>query len=449
MPSSTIIANHIGTVSRQQFFGEVAAHQLRLPTEMRYAINLCESRQSFMTAFAAVTASGHTNLLANNDKTATLQAIQRSYARSYFIIDSDIALPDDAIIYDMRNAPNSPPATENPLDAVAGEHEAVITFTSGSTGAPAPWAKSWNVLQIGARLAAQRFAIDATSPTVLVATVPHQHMYGLEIITMLALEGYAISYESKPFYPQDIAQACTQATSHLPADTALTLVTTPIHLKSLVQDDTALPPLHRIISATAPLSPTLASEAEQRFNTEVHEIYGCTEAGSIASRRTTATDRWKPYDDYRLRIDDKGHTTFLAPQFSAPVLLTDNVSIDENGEFLLLGRHADMINIGGKRASLAGLNALLQQMPNIKDGAFVQQPSTTEREARLSLIVAMKDDTPYNKTQLLSQLGQSIDGVFLPRQIVVVDALPRNAVGKLQQAEITALLAAQKRAQHA
>jgi acyl-coenzyme A synthetase/AMP-(fatty) acid ligase len=84
------------------------------------------------------------------------------------------------------------------------------------------------------------------------------------------------------------------------------LVTTPIHLRLLLAEGIALPALDFMLSATAPLSPQLAMEAEVQFGAPLHEIYGCTEAGQIATRRTVAGAEWNALSELILRQDGRG-----------------------------------------------------------------------------------------------------------------------------------------------
>src|SRR2546421_11978137 len=83
----------------------------------------------------------------------------------------------------------------------------------------------------------------------------------------------------RPFFPADVC-AALEATPRPRA-----LVTTPIHLRALLDGAAELPALDFLLCATAPLAPQLASEAETRFRAPLHEIYGCTEAGQVATRR--------------------------------------------------------------------------------------------------------------------------------------------------------------------
>ncbi len=122
----------------------------------------------------------------------------------------------------------------------------------------------------------------------LVATVPPQHMYGFESSVLLALHGGAVLDASRPFFPADIAAALRR----VPAPRML--VTTPFHLRTVLDAKLALPPLTLVLCATAPLAPQLAAEAEARLGAPLLEIYGCTEAGQVASRRTTAGPSGRP-----------------------------------------------------------------------------------------------------------------------------------------------------------
>src|SRR5690606_26720002 len=128
----------------------------------------------------------------------------------------------------------------------------------------------------------------------IVATVPPQHSYGFESSVLLALLCGAAFDAGRPFYPADIADALAR----LPPPRAL--VTTPVHLKTLLAAGVELPPTDLVLSATAPLSPQLAQPAEAGLGGRTLEIYGCTEAGQVASRRTTAGEVWTTNGALRL-----------------------------------------------------------------------------------------------------------------------------------------------------
>ncbi len=141
---------------------------------------------------------------------------------------------------------------------------AAQVLTSGSTGDPAPHAKPWGLLIRNARAEATRLAAalgraDLAGLTV-VATVPPQHMYGFESSVLLALHGGATLDSERPFFPADLVAALARAAA------PRALVTTPFHLKTVLDSGLELPPLALVLCATAPLSPQLAARAEERLD---------------------------------------------------------------------------------------------------------------------------------------------------------------------------------------
>ncbi|MGB2973492.1 MAG: beta-hydroxyacyl-ACP dehydratase, partial [Candidatus Competibacter sp.] len=188
-----------------------------------------------------------------------------------------------------------------------------------------------------------------------------------------------------------------------------------------------------LISATAPLSPALAAQAEASFGAPVLEIYGCTEAGSIASRRTLDGDRWRLYDGFELRDG-----SLSGAHLPEPVPLNDVVEPCGAAEFKLLGRREDVVNIAGKRTSLGYLNHQLNAIDGVIEGVFLTPESEEAEVVRLAALVVAPD---LSKRQLLAALAQRLDPVFLPRPLVKVDALPRNETGKPTRAALLALLA--------
>jgi acyl-coenzyme A synthetase/AMP-(fatty) acid ligase len=258
-----------------------------------------------------------------------------------------------------------------------------------------------------------------------VGTVPGQHMYGFESTVLLALlSGNALSDE-RPFYPADVAAAVCRVPR------PRVLVTTPIHLRTLLTSEIEFPPLELVMSATAPLSPDLAREVEEKYRAPLLEIYGSTETGQIAMRRTAQTTVWRLWPGVRLSVANDqvfaqgGHIEQLTP-------LCDVIEITGAQEFLLHGRTADLVNVAGKRSSLGYLNAQLNAIPGVIDGAFFLREDETGSTGVTRLGAAVVAPG-LSAASLTEQLRQLIDPVFLPRPLLMVQQLPRNATGKLPQ----------------
>ncbi|MDS4028995.1 MAG: AMP-binding protein [Candidatus Contendobacter sp.] len=398
------------------FLRHVAKVARRLPPA-RFILNLCEDRYRFLVGFAAVGANGRTNLLPSSRASLHLRQLVEDYPDSARITDDDL----DSWLASDEVAESVPATPELPAEQVMA-----IAFTSGSTGRAKPNRKTWGELISGAAQARQRFGF-APGMTI-VATVPPQHMYGLETSIMAPLVSGASVHGGRPFFPDDVRIALDAAPP------PRVLVTTPVHLHACVRADLRWPRLTFLISATAPLSSTLAAQAEATFAAPVLEIYGCTEAGSIASRRTLDGDRWRLYDGFQLRDGCLSGAHLLEP-----VALNDVIEECGPTDFKLLGRREDLVNIAGKRTSLGYLNHQLNAIEGVVEGVFVMPDAAgTEVRRLLAVVVAPGLD----ERQLLSALVERLDPVFLPRPLVKVDALPRNETGKVTRAALLALIAA-------
>jgi acyl-coenzyme A synthetase/AMP-(fatty) acid ligase len=119
-------------------------------------------------------------------------------------------------------------------------------------------------------------------------------------------------------------------------------------------------------------------------------------------------------------------------------VLGDVIELHDDGSFSLHGRNADMVNIAGKRTSIAYLNHQLSDIPGVADGCFFMPEETTvDGVTRLCAAVVAPGLTPE---QLRTALRRRIDALFLPRPLMFVERLPRNATGKLPRADLLALL---------
>jgi acyl-coenzyme A synthetase/AMP-(fatty) acid ligase len=308
-----------------------------------------------------------------------------------------------------------------PIPDVPESQIAAIVFTSGSTGEPVPYRKTWGNLARVALAEIEILRLRARPGMALIGTVPPQHVFGLETTVLMVMQGGFALHARRPFYPSDIRAELAA----LPRPRGL--VTTPVHLRVLLAEPDDLPPADFLLCATAPLSPQLAAQAEARFGAPLYEIYGCTESGGIASRRTTESGEWRAMKDVTLRTDGKG-TWVKGGHVGIEVPLADVIELRGRGRFLLHGRTADLVNIAGKRTSLAHLNYHLNSIEGVRDGAFVVPEQESEAVMRLTAYVVAPGLT---SEALLGALRRRIDAAFLPRRLHFVEALPRNETGKL------------------
>jgi acyl-coenzyme A synthetase/AMP-(fatty) acid ligase len=425
-------------LSHGQFIRQVQALASQLP-QHRHAINLCNSPYLFLLGFAAALLRQQTNLLPPDRLSDTIRTVAADYPDCYVLTDTQLepaltttlALPCFTVIANDRADINQ---EMKPAD-IKGSHIAAVLFTSGSTGRPQAFPKPWSTLVLGAQANA-RVSLRSDSHPALIGTVPPQHSYGLETLVMLSLQGYCSVYSERPFFPQDIALAL----NNVPAPRVL--VTTPVHLRALAESTPALPQLAAIWSATAPLSTELAARSERLFNTKLHEIFGCTETGTFATRRTARSEPWQLMSEFEMRSDsDLSGSLISATHLPASATLQDQIKRIDARQFRLVGRGADLINIAGKRASLADLNSRLLTIPGVIDGVIFMPDVDSDPNHAVARTAALVVAPDLSREQLLSALRAKMDAAFLPRPLFLVLALPRNDVTKLPRAAVLNLFA--------
>lgn len=320
----------------------------------------------------------------------------------------------------------------------------VSMFTSGSTGAPVRHAKRWRQLALGAGPAAGLIVDAGLAPgtCVIAGTTPHQHMYGMEAALFTGIAHGHCLWDGMVFYPADLEGLCLQAEAA--GFEAVVLVTSPPHLTFLEQTIAAHPMIRCVISATAPLHPEIAERMEARSGAQVAEVYGSTESGSFATRRPTRSRRWTPMPDARL-IEGLDGWQAITPLLEMPVPMSDRFDVAPDGRFTLLGRSGDMVRISGKRQSLGALNAVLAAMPGLSDGAVLRE--SRDGEDILHVLVVPGGEPVLDRKGLVADVRAwmlaHLDPVFVPRQIRVIDHLPRNATGKIPREAQARLVAGQ------
>ncbi len=174
-----------------RFLSDVEALADLLP-EKPTVINLADDRYRFLVGFAAALVRGQTTLLPPSRAPGALAQIAREYSNSYCLVDGTEQvepLPSYQIPKVQGVQTDTAKVPQIPID-----HPAIVAFTSGSTGRPHPHSKTWGSLVAVARSTGARLGLMSSDQMTVVATVPHQHMYGLEASIMLPIQhGMAFS----------------------------------------------------------------------------------------------------------------------------------------------------------------------------------------------------------------------------------------------------------------
>ncbi|MDG5822334.1 AMP-binding protein [Xylella fastidiosa] len=419
---------HGKPITLGRFLAQVRGLAAQLPSG-RYVVNLCEDRYRFLLAFYACALRGQVSLLPSSRAPGVVAEIYAAYPDSYCLGDRELSL--ESLRY--WHLPEIFPELDGAIPSLSEDAVVAIGFTSGSTGVPTSNLKTWGSLVTSTEQDWVAFhSLWGSQVPTVVATVPPQHMYGMEFSVLLPLLAPVAVYAGRPFFPEDVAQALAE----VPAPRLL--VTTPVHLRVLVQSGLRFPEVAGIVSATAPLTHDLAVAAEACFGCELREVFGSTETCTFAVRRTVYEQAWTRFDGVSIEVN-ADVTWVYARHLPAPMAISDFVDVYEDGRFEVLGRQADLLEIAGKRASLGELNRCLLAIPGVVDGALVQMP--LEADQTVGRIAAVVVAPTLHEVHIQKVLRTKIDPLFLPRRLRKVDALPRNETGKLPREALLALLA--------
>lgn len=434
-PNATVSWNNGKAISQRLFLKQARRLAQRLP-QHEYVINLCDDRYYFLLVFTAMLLQGKTSLLPANRSPGELQSVSARYGNCPCFVDkpqSDLNLEQYPVEPDEIEDD-----TPEDIPLFPASQRCVVVFTSGSTGQSVPWEKSWGELYRGSEFTVRMLDLEDKTHTVI-ATVPPQHMYGLETTIIMPLVAGMRLHNGRPFFPHDLQQSL----SSVPVPSLL--VTTPIHLNACVKANISWPEVNRIISATAPLTAQLAQSAEKHFSSQIQEIYGSTETGAIATRRTSVEEKWTLHHGLQIHADatDNESITVSGGHLLHPVVLNDRIHKEGENSFTLIGRNSDMIKIAGKRVSLSDLNHKLLSIPGVKDGVFFEAP--VDGQQSVSRLCALVVAPELSREEILERLKKQIDLVYLPRPLYQVAQLPRTESGKLPRHELLKLLSQLRR----
>jgi acyl-CoA synthetase (AMP-forming)/AMP-acid ligase II len=329
---------------------------------------------------------------------------------------------------------------------------AVIKLTSGSTGTPRGIAASSAALL--ADDDALTLSMGLSEADRLLATIPLSHSYGLASLALPALARGTVLVmpEAAGVYDPFVTAARLGATF---------FPTVPAYLDALARMGDPPPrpdSLRLVITAGAPLSATTSARFRETFGLPVHVFYGSSECGGIcydreggaAERGTVGT----PVEGVRILLEpvDEGEAGRVVVESAAVAAgyLPDaderlaggrfragDLAVWQNGELALRGRVDDLVNIKGKKVNPREVEAVLVGLPGV-DEAVVLGLSLAGRGELLRAVVACRPGS-LTAGEVVAWCRSHLSAHKVPRSVILIAALPRNARGKLDRAALLAL----------
>lgn len=338
-------------------------------------------------------------------------------------------------------------ASHFPAVVLDSDLPALVVHTSGTTGAAQAIPKNLG------QLSREVMTLEATFGSMLadaniVATVSHQHIYGLLFKVLWPLwTGRAIHARSQNF-PEQLAQLLSQG--------PCALIASPAHLKRLPDhlawsDVTAL---RAIFSSGGPLSPEGAQTTAQLLGQVPIEVYGSSETGGIAWRQRSAgaSESWLPLRDVEWRVTpDEGLLQVRSPHLPNTdwFSMADRAQAEGSARFILNGRSDRIAKIEEKRISLNAIEALLLTSSYVSEVNIVVCDDVPGQRQRLAAFVVLSE---HGKSvlagkgklalnhQLRDVLVGNIEPVALPRRWRYLEQMPVNAQGKTTRALLLSIL---------
>ena len=346
-----------------------------------------------------------------------------------------------------------PYMVERPADAVAA-----ILYTSGTTGRPKGAMLTHANLLSNAAALREYWQWDDHND-VLLHALPIFHVHGLFVALHCAMLGGSPVWFLPKFDADEVMK-------YLPQSTVMMGVPT-FYTRLLEREDfnaEACRDMRLFISGSAPLAAETHRAFEQRTGHRILERYGMTEAGMITSN---------PYDGERIagtvgyalpgietRIADDNNNAVAAgkvgvlqtrgpnvfkgywnaaekttEEFTADgwFITGDMATQDKDGRVSIVGRAKDLIISGGYNVYPKEVEMAIDESPQVKESAVIGVPHADFGEAVVAVVVAQGD---IAEDDVLRPLQDKLARFKQPKKIFFIESLPRNAMGKVQKAQL-------------
>lgn len=386
-----------------------------------------ESSDLFAIGLCAGLLAGKELVLPPNTQSGTLSQLTQSF---------DAVLSDAPLCEGHAWVALKKETTQTPAPWPDAKPSGNLTlYTSGSSGEPKAVKKTLEQLDAEVSTLEATFAAALPHCSVL-ATVSHQHIYGLLFKILWPLAAGRPFLSDLVEYPETLSYY----TALLPN---LCLISSPAQLSRLPDALDNEPQLYSpslVFSSGGPLSEEAARGIQKVYGSLPIEVYGSTETGGIGWRRqSSAAEAWQAFPGIEIANDEDGALLLRSPYLdnpATPLRCEDKVAIDDHGRFVLQGRLDRIVKIEEKRLSLVQMEALLESHPLVSRAALVL---LTEPRTQLGAVVELSDKGKALlaeegklalNNQLKAHLLTEFERVTLPRRWRYPDELPLNQQGK-------------------
>lgn len=413
------------------------------------------------------------------DQSALALGLARDGVLSAPILCAGSAAPEGAVALDGFDIPADPPGTSPEIDAA---DVLTICWTSGTEAAPKGvprhhdhWVVNGEAM---VEMAELREGDTLLNPFPLINIAA----FGGMVVPWLLCKGRFVQH-----HPFDLPIFLQQlATEHVNYTVAPPAILTMLLKRSDLLADIDFSELRCLASGSAPLAPFMVTEWQERFGVTIMNVFGSNEGASLISSGSEVPDperRARYFPRFGARgvewasiFPNKVRTRLVDPETEEEITEPDRVgelrldgamvfdgywrapemtkaAFDADGWFRtgdlfviapkpddrfyeFVGRNKDIVIRGGVNISPAEIDGLVEGHPQVQEACAVGYPDERLGE-RLCIFVVPKPGESVSLDEICGYLReQDVAVVKLPEKLKVIDALPRNALGKVLRREL-------------
>ncbi len=445
-----IVTVHRGqTISHRRFCAEVAglSTMFERQPQRHYAIYY-ESAYPFAVTLFALWHAGKQVWIAGNNRPVTAETLLQQDCRLLGEWSGQAVLEGTDGKYAGIGYANveTTAHSQTILESLDLQRTRLTIFTSGSGGETKAIAKTLLQLQREVDVLEAQWGIMLGRASA-VATVSHQHIYGLLFRLLWPLAGGRPFYSEMYLSPEPMLNAVATEEAYW--------VASPAQLKRLDERSEweKIASLKAIFSSGGALAIEATQAIEDSSGLQVVEVYGSSETGGIGWRNASIDVRWTPFMGVTLSLDQSGRCRLdspLLPQPAEDCLLDDRVELYDDGCFRLAGRLDRIVKVEEKRLSLDELERVLKQSGWIEQVYTLLLPN---RRDRVAAVIVLNENGKVRYRQqgrqrlikaLKKQLMRSFEAVVLPRKWLLTESLPLTPQGKIDRELLLQLLTQNK-----
>ena len=343
---------------------------------------------------------------------------------------------------------------------------AYLVYTSGTTSRPKGVLHAHRAAWARKIMYPHWMGLDREDVMLHAGAINWTYTLGVGVIDPLACGAQAILYNGRPdpaiwprlieTYRATIFAAVPGVYRHI--------------LKHGAPESHDLSTLRHVLSAGAALAPDLLAEWRERTGKEIFEAFGMSEISTFVSSGPTTPvhpgSPGRPQPGRRVAVLPReagatplppGETGIMAVHRDEPGLMLgywnrpeegrealrgewfvsgDLVEIDAEGYVWLHGRADEVMNAGGYRVSPAEVERCLIACPGVAEAAVAERPGRDPGTTIIKAYVVARDGGALDEAQILAHCALHLASYKRPRAVLMLDALPRNANGKLARASL-------------